>query len=335
MCIRGRTYLEIMALLTKLGGGKEGDPSLYVEVVGKKKALLFDCGFLTELTPREILRVKDLFVSHTHIDHFIGFDYILRLILERKDSLNIYGPEGIAQNIQGKLKGYNWNMAQDIGLTIVVHEVIGEQLRILRYQCKNRFEPDQEIVWRDHKGTFLEDNDLMVNFLPLDHKTPSLAYRLTEKPVIRVNKDRLQELQLPPGPWLRPLKEAMEYGSEKEQLIKIADKVYPASYLQANLLEWRKGVRVVYLTDALLTEKAKEKLIPFIGAADLFYCEGPFLEADREKAKATYHLTAKEAAILAREARVKKLVLFHFSPRYKGRYEELIAEASTAFDQVY
>lgn len=324
-----------MALLTKLGGGREGDPSLYVEVVGKKKALLFDCGFLTELTPREILRVKDLFVSHTHIDHFIGFDYILRLILERKDFLSIYGPEGIGQNIQGKLKGYNWNLAQEIGLTIIVHEVIGEQLRILRYQCKNRFDPDQEIVWRGHKGTFLEDNDLIVNFLPLDHKTPSLAYRVTEKPVIRVNKDRLQGLQLPPGPWLRHLKEAMASGSIRDQPIEIGDKIYPASYLQAHLLEWSKGFRMVYLTDALLTETAKEKIIPFIGAADIFYCEGPFLEEDREKAKATYHLTAKEAAILAREARVKKLVLFHFSPRYQGRYDELIAEARTAFDQVY
>jgi len=324
-----------MALVIKLGGGEEGDPSLYVEVVGKKRALLFDCGFLTELTPREILRVKDLFISHTHIDHFIGFDYILRLILERKDSLHIYGPEGIAQNIQGKLKGYNWNVAQEIGLTIVVHEAIGERLRISRYQCKNRFEPDQEMEWREHRNIFLEDNDLVVDFLPLDHKTPSLAYRITEKPVIRVNKDRLQELQLPPGPWLRQLKEAVLSGSMKDQSLEIGDKVYPASDLQANLLEWTRGFKVVYLTDALLTEAAKEKIISFANASDIFYCEGPFLEADRDKAKSSYHLTAREAAILAREARVKKLVLFHFSPRYKGRYDELIAEARTVFHHVY
>jgi ribonuclease Z len=77
------------------------------------------------------------------------------------------------------------------------------------------------------------------------------------------------------------------------------------------------------------------KLIPFICDSDIFYCEGPFLEEDRDKAKATYHLTAKEAAILAREARVKKLVLFHFSPRYKDRYDKLIAEARKEFDQTY
>jgi ribonuclease Z len=123
-------------------------------------------------------------------------------------------------------------------------------------------------------------------------------------------------------------------GSIKDQSIEIADKIYPASYLQANLLEWAKGFRVVYLTDALLTEAAKEKIIPFISDSDIFYCEGPFLEEDRDKARATYHLTAKEAAILAREARVKKLVLFHFSPRYKGKYDELTSEASKEFASV-
>jgi ribonuclease Z len=212
-------FLKTMALLTKFGGGQSGDPSLYVEVAGKKRALLFDCGFLTDLTRREILRVNDLFVSHTHIDHFIGFDYILRLILERNNALNIYGPEGIAQNIQGKLKGYNWNISQEIELTIIVNEVNGEQLRISQYQCKNRFEPDQKIEWRNHGDILLEDNALMVDFLPLDHKTPSLAYRLIEKPLIKVNKDRLEELQLPPGPWLGKLKEAVVSGTIKNQTI--------------------------------------------------------------------------------------------------------------------
>jgi ribonuclease Z len=324
-----------MALVTKLGGGKEGDPSLFIDLVGKKRALLFDCGLLTELTPREILRVRELFISHTHIDHFIGFDYILRLILERKDTLKIYGPPGIAQNIQGKLKGYNWNIGQEIDLTIIVQEVMGEILRITRYQCKNQFDQDKEVVLKQNHNIFLDDHDLTVDFLPLDHKTISLAYRIIEKPVVKVDKEKLRELQLPPGPWLRQLKEAMATGNLETNPIEIKGQLYSSTYLQAHLLRWTKGSKVVYLTDARLTETAKKKIISFARDSDIFYCEGMFLDKDKDKALATYHLTAREAAILAREAQVKKLVLFHFSPRYQDRYNELIAEARKEFHQSY
>ena len=65
--------------------------------------------------------------------------------------------------------------------------------------------------------------------------------------------------------------------------------------------------------------------------ADVFFCEAPFLEEDLEQATRRYHLTAAQAGALARAAAVRRLQVFHFSPRYEGRYGEIIAEAQAEF----
>ena len=57
------------------------DPALYVAFRYQRRALLFDLGTIDSLSLRELHKISDVFVSHTHIDHFIGFDHLLRLSL--------------------------------------------------------------------------------------------------------------------------------------------------------------------------------------------------------------------------------------------------------------
>jgi ribonuclease Z len=68
------------------------DPGLYVDLVFERRALLFDLGDLSRLAPRKLPRVSDVFVTHRHIDHFAGFDQLLRVFLGREKAVGIYGP---------------------------------------------------------------------------------------------------------------------------------------------------------------------------------------------------------------------------------------------------
>ena len=65
--------------------------------------------------------------------------------------------------------------------------------------------------------------------------------------------------------------------------------------------------------------------------SDIFFCESPFLAEEEARGQERFHLTSRQAGIIAREAEVKKLNVFHFSGRHTFRTEQLIQEADEAF----
>ncbi len=77
----------------------------------RRDALLFDMGDLSALSTRDLLRVSRVFVSHMHMDHFIGFDALLRVHVGREKTIRITGPEGICERVHHKLQGYEWDLA--------------------------------------------------------------------------------------------------------------------------------------------------------------------------------------------------------------------------------
>jgi ribonuclease Z len=74
-----------------LVNGRYGDPTVYVETLFKTHSVLFDLGEIASLSPRKIRRVDQIFVSHAHIDHFIGFDHLLRLLVGHKKTVHLTG----------------------------------------------------------------------------------------------------------------------------------------------------------------------------------------------------------------------------------------------------
>ena len=83
----------------RLVNGRFDDPALYINFRFGRRALLFDLGDVSALSSRELLRVSHVFVSHTHLDHFAGFDLLLRLCLHRTQPLHLFGPGGFADRV--------------------------------------------------------------------------------------------------------------------------------------------------------------------------------------------------------------------------------------------
>ena len=93
-----------------LVNGRTGDPALYIETLFEKRAILIDLGDISRLPPRKIQRLEGVFVSHAHIDHFIGFDHLLRVMAGRQKTIAFYGPRGFIDQVYHKLQAYRWNL---------------------------------------------------------------------------------------------------------------------------------------------------------------------------------------------------------------------------------
>src|SRR6476646_10643529 len=120
-----------------------GDPGVYVEVRWSKRALLFDLGENAALGSTRLLRASDLFVSHTHMDHFIGFDAVVRIALGRGKTLKLYGPPGLIDNVAGKLRGYTWNLIDGYPLIIETHEFLPSEIRTAVFRASRGFNPPE------------------------------------------------------------------------------------------------------------------------------------------------------------------------------------------------
>src|SRR3954454_18935034 len=96
----------------QLVNGPFGDPALFVDLVHGRRAFLVHAGDLTALAPRKLLRVTDIFISHTHMDHWSGFDRFLHLALGRDRTVRLFGPPGMAERVDHKLRAYTWNLLE-------------------------------------------------------------------------------------------------------------------------------------------------------------------------------------------------------------------------------
>jgi len=87
----------------------------------EKRALLFDLGDVSKLSARNLLKISHVFVTHTHMDHFIGFDTLLRLLLGRDKEMYLFGPSDFIQKMEAKLSSYTWNLIENYENTLSIH----------------------------------------------------------------------------------------------------------------------------------------------------------------------------------------------------------------------
>ena len=138
------------------------DPGLFIDFRFGRRALLFDLGDLTPLSPRQLLRVTHAFVSHTHMDHFAGFDRLLRVCLHRTTPLHLIGPAGFADRVEHKLRAYTLNLldAQSVDFVILVAEFSGDGfIEIYEFRAREAFRRRDIPEVRLSPGLLLDEDE--------------------------------------------------------------------------------------------------------------------------------------------------------------------------------
>jgi ribonuclease Z len=327
------------AFLPRLVNGPFGDPGLHVGLRWQGTALQFDLGRLDRFPSAEILKLTHIFVSHTHIDHFVGFDRVIRLFLARDAEVALFGPPGIIRNVSGKLAGYTWNLVEGYPFVLTVHEVHPDSMHSVRMRASTGFGVE-DLGPAPFAGVLYDAPRFAVHAGHLDHKIPCLGFALVEHAHLNVRADALERLGVPAGRWLNELKAAIRQqrpddtpiiarwpveGREQTAQMRLGE-------LRERLIVETPGQRLAYVVDTLFSRANVAKIVALAQRADVFYCESLFLDADREQALKRHHLTARQAGTLARLAGVSRLEVFHFSPRYDGMADRLYGEAAAAFN---
>lgn len=311
-----------------------GDPALFVDFLFERRALLFDLGNIHALPPRKLLRVSDIFVSHCHMDHFMGFDWFLRICLGRERNVRVYGPPGFLDQVQAKLMAYTWNLVHryenDFSITATELAEDGSARQAL-FRVRHAFQREAEARLSLNDFILLDAPGFRVRCTFLDHHTPCLAFALEEKQHINVWKNCLAGMRLPVGPWLQGLKRAvLENHAPDSQIAGPEGRLITLGELMP-CLRLTPGLKLAYITDAVYHGRNAERIEALARGADKLFIEAVFTQELAARARDRYHLTAAQAGWLAHQAGVKSVVAFHHSPLYHGQEALLQAELEAHF----
>lgn len=167
------------------------------------------------------------------------------------------------------------------------------------------------------EGKFFEDNDLELYAYKMDHRVPCLAYVIKEKNKRKINLNYLKEFGLKQHPILKELQRGKDIVWKGKKI------------LASKATKIQIGKKICFITDTGYTKDT----IKAAKGSDLLICESTFKDGLKEKARDFKHLTAKQAAEIAKKAKVKRLILTHFSQRYKDT-TEIKKEAQKTFKNI-
>jgi len=167
------------------------------------------------------------------------------------------------------------------------------------------------------EGKFFEDDDFILEAMKLDHGIETLGYGFIEKDRRKIDLKKIKKLGIPEGPLLGKLQDDKEI-SWKDKKITPKETTYIV-----------KGKKISIIADTMLCNNCYE----LAKDADLLVCEATYSSKLEEKGEAYGHMTAKQAASVANRSNVKKLVLTHFSARYK-EMTEILEDAKDLFNNV-
>ncbi len=326
-----RTASELTLL-----NGSTGDPVLYVDYPASHNALLFDAGENAALSLEKLADLTAVFVTHHHVDHFIGFDRIVRANLDSDKTLSVFGPAGTIAKTYDRIRSYEYPFFPFQKLALRITEIHTDRLRTGLLECRRQF-PEPEVTespW-DGLSPIFENVEVAIEAGLLDHTVPCLGYALREKPGFALNTELLDEGLLRPGPWIGDLRQALLDKAVDVRTIDIEGLEFPVKALADRYFSRLPGARIAYIVDTAWSEASRPVLLRLAHKADRLYCDSFYAEAEAKSADKYRHLTATRAARLAKEAHAGELVLVHFAKRYAKRYDRLVEEARGIFPRTF
>jgi len=168
------------------------------------------------------------------------------------------------------------------------------------------------------EGKFFENEEFYLESKNVVHGTPTNAYVFVRKGLIRIDKKKLEKAKIEAGPVLKNLKEGK-------------DIVYNGKKYLAKNLTYREGDKKISF---ILDSKFDEGVSKFVEGSDLFVCESTYGNEDKEIAREYKHMTAEQAAKIAKLSKSKKLILTHLSSRYDLNQKKILDEAKKIFKNV-
>ncbi len=255
---------------------------------------LFDCGEGTQVSLRRLnlkwKKISAIFISHTHADHVTGLPGILMLTAQVDRTEPLY--------IYGppKIKEYVETSRKVLDMYINYPIVVQE----ITAPC---------VV---HSG-----KDFYIRAFPLEHTKTCVGYTLEEldRPG-EFNPLKAKEMGVPCGPLWSQLQKGFEVSAENGSIVKPEDVLGPK----------RSGRKFSFVTDTLYLPSIAEE----VKGSDLLVCEGMFENALLDQAKEKKHMTASQAAQIAKDADVKRMCLIHYSPRYTDKELHVLLEEAQA-----
>ena len=289
-----KTTLTILGCGSALPTRKNFPSSQLLEL--REKQYLIDCGEGTQIRMRQkelkINRLNHIFISHLHGDHCFG----LIGLISSFGMLNRTSELHIhAQPDLEKLMFPQLKyFCTDLPFKIIFHSINPRK---------------NEMIF--------EDRTIKVFTIPLKHRVPCCGFLFEEKPRDRhIIREMIDFYNIPT--WRIPkIKQGEDFVIESGEII-------PNNQL-TTACDIPK--RFAYCSDTAYSEK----IIPIIAGVDCLYHEATFLEEDMIRSSQTEHSTARQAALIAKKANVKKLIIGHFSARYTN-LNELLEEAKTVFE---
>ncbi len=268
---------------------------IYLEFNGE--GILVDCG---EGTQRQMniaginrIKVKKILISHWHGDHVSGLVGLIQTLG------NIENPGTL--DIYGPVESKEYinhilhSCSFDLRLDIRVHEIRPKGVEPLR---------------------FFENDDYYLEAVNLQHSIPCLGYALVQKDKRKINLSKATRLGLKEGPILGRLQD--------DETVEVDGKKITPDMVSSI----KKGKKISFILDTEPTESINN----LVRDSDIMVSEATFSSVLDEKAEQHKHMTAQVAAQIASRENVKKLILTHFSQRYKT-VEELEDDAKKVFPE--